>query len=171
MYRIGPQKRHRLGAGALLALLVLGPGCGLQYSFRRPKKEREEPVNLHGAGLRPDLAGPNAEYVRAYSFWFADHASLVERLNENPKIVQDLYRRVKHHLVLMKGYMFQKESDAFEREVIGAYRTLMEPWPNRASRVLVERRLNTLDGRVRRDFAPGKFPIRKPGEPAVEEED
>jgi len=170
MYWAHSARPDRLGA-ALFVLLALCSGCGLQHSFRRPKKERKEPLGRPARATRPDRAGPQAEYVRAYTFWFADHASLVDRLDENPKVVQDIYRRVKRHLVMMKGYMFQRESEVFEREVIRPYRTLMEPWPNRMSRALAERRLNTLENRVRRDFGPGKFPVRKPGESPVEEED
>jgi hypothetical protein len=155
----------------LLSLLVVAPGCGLQYSFRRPKKEKKEEPFRAGSLLRPEHSGVQAGYVRAYSSWFAEHATLTERLNGNPKIVQDIYKRLRNHLVIMEGHMFKKEAETFEKDVIRAYDALMTPWPNRASLLLVERRLNTLDSRVRRDFAPGKFPIKEPGASAEEEED
>jgi len=164
-------RRNWVWAGLFAGLLAMAPGCGLQYSFRRPKKEKKEEPFRAGSLLRPEHSGAQAGYVRAYSSWFADHATLTERLNGNPKIVQDIYKRLRNHLTIMHGHMFRKEAETFERDVIRAYDALMNPWPNRASPLLVERRLNTLDSRVRRDYAPGKFPIKASGESPEEEED
>ena len=175
------QKRHTLpGTGVwsprdlwsavLVGALLAGAGCGLQDSFRRPKKDKRESSGNWRRLLRPGSSSSGTGYVRAYSSWFADHASLVERIRGNPAIVRDIYSRLREHLEVMRRYMFLKEREVFDRDVVDAYDSLMARWPTGASTVAVERRLSTLNTRVRRSYAPGKFPFRRTGE-ALEIED
>ncbi|MDP6356950.1 MAG: hypothetical protein QF473_17695 [Planctomycetota bacterium] len=152
-----------------LALLLLLPACGIQYSFRRPKKKPDDPLMTRKL-IAPSRDAKHTGYLRAYSAWFADHATLVERLPDNPDTVRQIYKRLENHLKMMKDHMYEREADAFEGEVIGAYRQLLTPWPG-ASPTVVGRRLGGVGRRIRRDFAPGKFPVKRTDESPKEAED
>ena len=166
----GDRIAHCFWFAILVAALLASSGCGLQNSFRRPKKDKQESSGNWRRLLRPESSNSGTGYVRAYSSWFADHASLVERIRGNPEVVKNIYSRLREHLEVMRRYMFLKEREVFDRDVVDAYDSLMVRWPTGASAVAVERRLSTLNTRVRRSYAPGKFPIRRTGE-ALEIED
>ena len=151
----------------LTILLLPNIGCGLQHSFRRPKKEKKEKE----ARSLPRLGSTQSSYLRAFYSWSADHATLVERIEENPKVVWKVYKRLSGHLRGMHACMYRKESEVFEREVLKIYDSLMNPWPGRGSTTVIERRLKRLEARVRRDFRPGTFPLKRPGESVEEFED
>jgi len=167
---IGTQSARYFWFAILCGALFAGAGCGLQDSFRRPKKEKRESSGNWRRLLRPESSNIGTGYVRAYSSWFADHASLVERIRGNPEVARGIYSRLREHLEVMRRYMFLKEREVFDRDVVDAYDSLLARWPTGASAVAVERRLSTLNTRVRRSYAPGKFPIRRTGE-ALEIED
>ena len=152
-----------------LALLLFLPACGIQYSFRRPKKKPEDPFMARKL-LAPPRDAKYTGYHRAYSAWYADHATLVERLSDNPDIVRKIYKRLGNHLKMMKGHMYEREAVAFEGEVIGAYRQLLTPWPG-ASPTIVGRRLAGVGRQIRGAFAPGKFPVKRTDESPEEAED
>jgi len=152
-----------------MGLLLFLPACGIQYSFRRPKKKPEDPF-LAGKLLAPPRDAKYIGYHRAYSAWYADHATLVERLSDNPDTVRKIYKRLENHLKMMKDHMYEREAVTFEGEVIGAYRQLLTPWPG-ASPSIVSRRLTGVSRRVRGDFAPGKFPVKRTDESPAEADD
>ncbi|MDA1139747.1 MAG: hypothetical protein O3B01_14325 [Planctomycetota bacterium] len=141
-----------------LALLLFLPACGIQYSFRRPKKKPEDPLMARNL-LAPPRDAKHTGYFRVYSAWYADHATLVDRLSDNPDTVRQIYKRLENHLEMMKDHMYEREAATFEIEVIGAYRQLLTPWPG-ASPTIVGRRLAGIGRRIRGDFAPGKFPVK-----------
>lgn len=148
--------------------LACNIGCGLQHSFRRPKKAKKEETS---GQARPQLAGHAGGYVRAFYSWSADHSTLLERLKDNPKVVGGIYVRLQEHLRSMQSHMYRKEGEVFRKEVIGVYDSLMAPWPNAHNLTTIERRLKRLETRIREDYPPGKFPLKGPGEAEEEFED
>ncbi|MBI2192973.1 MAG: hypothetical protein HYU36_13415 [Planctomycetes bacterium] len=160
----------------LAALLVSSAGCGLQDSFRRPKRARREaegvPFSGRFRGPRPRVPAAQAAYARAYASWLADHQSLVDRLSGGPKVVRTLYGRVRAHTDLMKRQMYEQEASAFQSEVIDTYEAVMASAVGAGGAAATRRRLEALGSRVQRSFRPGLFPLRRTGEqPAQEVED